>query len=203
VSRRHTSFVLGYHGCDKQVGEDALSGKIQLLRSEKAYDWLGAGIYFWEADPIRAMEWAVERVGRGKAEQAFVVGAVINLGDCLDLTQRENIDLVKPAFKTVQKMFRQSGDTLPQNRDMSGHKRGDKLLRFLDCIVLNYFLENVATPGPDQRIFDTVRGLFVEGAPAYPGARFHDKTHTQISVINPDSILGLFRVPDAHLRVAL
>lgn len=57
----HPSFVLGFHGCDKKVGEGILSGKIQHEFSENDYDWLGRGIYFWENDPYRAREWAIEQ----------------------------------------------------------------------------------------------------------------------------------------------
>jgi hypothetical protein len=44
-----SSFVLGYHGCDKKVGERVLAGE-RLKPSENEYDWLGHGIYFWEAN---------------------------------------------------------------------------------------------------------------------------------------------------------
>lgn len=40
--------------------------------------------------------------------------------------------------------------------------------------------------------YDTVRGLFVEGDPIYPNAGFTEKTHVQISVINPNCIKGYF-----------
>ena len=40
------SFVLGFHGCDRSVGEDVLADKSRLLPSENSYDWLGSGIYF-------------------------------------------------------------------------------------------------------------------------------------------------------------
>lgn len=36
-----TSFVLGYHGCDRKVAERVLAGKQQLIPSRNDYDWLG------------------------------------------------------------------------------------------------------------------------------------------------------------------
>ena len=43
----HPSFILGFHGCDRSLGEAILAGKTQHLnRSENDYDWLGHGIYF-------------------------------------------------------------------------------------------------------------------------------------------------------------
>ena len=63
------SFVLGFHGCEKNVAEKILSGKEpHLLRSEKKHDWLGHGIYFWEGNPSRALAWAEKR----KAEKRSV-----------------------------------------------------------------------------------------------------------------------------------
>jgi hypothetical protein len=50
--------VLAFHGCDRSVGESVLSGATDLLRSENDYDWLGHGIYFWENDPKRALQYA-------------------------------------------------------------------------------------------------------------------------------------------------
>jgi hypothetical protein len=65
MSRLATSFVLGYHGCDKSVGQDAITGKTDLIKSDKDYDWLGPGAYFWESDPKRALEWAQDKVRKG------------------------------------------------------------------------------------------------------------------------------------------
>jgi len=75
VTRLNTSFVLGYHGCDKAIGLLAVAGKLDLIQSEKAYDWLGPGVYFWEGDPLRALDWARWK----KFNEPFVVGAVIDL----------------------------------------------------------------------------------------------------------------------------
>ena len=40
--------------------------------------------------------------------------------------------------------------------------------------------------------FDSVRGLFSEGAPVYEGSGFRKKTHVQICVRNPNCIKGYF-----------
>jgi hypothetical protein len=45
-----SSFVLGYHGCDRAVAEKLIAGA-PFITSENDYDWLGSGIYFWEANP--------------------------------------------------------------------------------------------------------------------------------------------------------
>jgi|SRR6266511_7744 len=50
--------VIGYHGCDAAVVAKVLSGKDTLAPTQKDYDWLGNGIYFWEHGPRRAYDWA-------------------------------------------------------------------------------------------------------------------------------------------------
>jgi hypothetical protein len=57
-----------------------------LKVSENDYDWLGTGIYFWEFGPDRAMAWAEELHGRypKRVTKPAVLGAVIQLGTCLD-----------------------------------------------------------------------------------------------------------------------
>ena len=62
-----------------------LSGKAKFLKSENDYDWLGPGVYFWEANPQRALEFATEKRGRAEGiQKPFVVGGVIDLGLCLE-----------------------------------------------------------------------------------------------------------------------
>ena len=61
------SFILGFHGCEREVGEKILSGmEPDLKASEKEYDWLGSGIYFWEGNLTRAWAWAEQRMAGGK-----------------------------------------------------------------------------------------------------------------------------------------
>jgi hypothetical protein len=44
-----------------------LQGQETHLRpSDNPYDWLGTGIYFWEANPLRALQFAQERAQVGK-----------------------------------------------------------------------------------------------------------------------------------------
>jgi hypothetical protein len=55
---RLPGLILGYHGCDRSVGEAVLAGKAELKANNNTYDWLGHGIYFWEHNPMRAVQWA-------------------------------------------------------------------------------------------------------------------------------------------------
>ena len=84
--------MLGYHGCDREVAEKLLSGT-PFNASANDWDWLGSGVYFWEANPARGLQFA-EMLQRWRTEtqlapikEPYVVGAVIELGFCLDLCQ--------------------------------------------------------------------------------------------------------------------
>lgn len=184
------SFVLGFHGCDKSVGEAVLSGKIAHLKpSDNPYDWLGTGIYFWESNPLRALEFAQERAGgaknsKGTIKEPFVVGAIINLGYCLDT--RDSLALAE--IKEFYELLRESlgPENLPKN--------GASLkVRNLDCAVFNFLHESREAAQPPLRPYDTVRATYREGSALYPGTDLCQQDHTQICVRNTSSILGYFR----------
>jgi hypothetical protein len=65
------------------VGERLLQGSPFKLSSND-YDWLGPGVYFWESNPLRGLEFAVESAKRkgAKVKHPFVVGAAIDLSLC-------------------------------------------------------------------------------------------------------------------------
>ena len=85
MHRLTTTFVLGYHACDEAVAQRLVAGE-PLAESRNEYDWLGSGIYFWEANPRRGLDFAQEvmRRSRGAAiTSPAVVGAIIDLRLCL------------------------------------------------------------------------------------------------------------------------
>src|SRR5665647_519180 len=96
------SFVLGFHGCDQDVGEKILLGETNQEFSSNDYDWLGNGIYFWENDPNRAIEWALELKNRGEIKKEFVIGAVIDSKMCLNLLQRDALILLRNAYDSFK-----------------------------------------------------------------------------------------------------
>lgn len=181
--------VLGYHGCDAAVGERLLSGADFTL-SSNAWDWLGPGAYFWESNPKRGYDFAVELKARkyahNKVETPFVVGAVINPGLCLDLTTKACIDIVRDAHRRLIEIYAAAEKSPPENKP-------DLMQRNLDCAVIEQ-VHLVREEQSDPPI-ETVRGVFLEGDTIYPGSGFYEKTHIQIAVRNLDCIKGVFRVP--------
>lgn len=188
---RLPSFVLGFHGCDREVGERILSGHDQLKPSQNNYDWLGPGVYFWENNPKRALSYAEtvlanpERVAR-PIEAPFVLGAVIDLGYCLNLTDESALDLVAAAHAELRDAMVASGSQMPINKGGD-----DLLLRPLDCAVFRALHKFRELNGEIQ--FQSVRSPFLEGASLFDGTLIKRETHVQISVLDSSCIKGYFR----------
>jgi hypothetical protein len=94
--------VLGYHACDRDVDERLLRGT-PFRPSDNEYDWLGPGIYFWETNPLRGLEFAIEAAEREptRIRKPFVVGAITELGFCLDLATKAGIEMVRSAYESL------------------------------------------------------------------------------------------------------
>ncbi|HXI70016.1 MAG TPA: hypothetical protein VNN22_06625 [Verrucomicrobiae bacterium] len=180
------SFVLGYHGCDATVTRKVVSGDDQLLSSDNKHDWLGNGQYFWEDSYSRAIRWAKEEETKksGKVKKASVLGAIIDLGNCLNLIDTEHLGLVKAAHAAYLEICQATGDAPAQNKgkDLSG--------RYLDCAVFETLHQLRKQDG--KPAFDTVRAFFVEGHQLYATAGLRSLDHIQICVRNPRSIIGYF-----------
>lgn len=194
MSRLQTSFVLGYHGCEKATGLDVINGKATLKPSKNGIDWIGTGIYFWEGDPLRAREWAEERRAMDKIEEPFVIGAVLDLRNCLDLLARQDLELVRDAHALFKADRKAAGLPMPENKKGKKDRSADLVMRYLDCAVIDYLHEITAKEDrpPGLEPFDSVRALFTEGKRLYSGGGFRRKTHSQIAVRNHDCIKGYF-----------
>lgn len=120
-----------------------------------------------------------------------MIGAVIELGLCLDLTTSSGLEWVRIAYESLVDVTQTAGLDLPSNSS-------DQLRRNLDCAViqrLHKILETQNLP-----TIDSIKGVFTEGQPVYPGSGLREKTHIQIAVRNPQCIKGVFRVPAEELH---
>jgi hypothetical protein len=180
------SLVIGYHGCDFRVAQRIISLQEQLKPSQNAWDWLGHGIYFWEDSPARAKRWAVAESQRqgSKIKHPAVVGAIIDLGNCLNLTDAEALAHVKTAHEEYTESCRSARLETAQNRGP------DLRARYLDCAVM----ETLHQLRKEERkqAYDTVRGFFMEGHELYADAGFRELDHIQICVRASAQIIGCF-----------
>lgn len=193
IYQRSPSTVFGFHGCDKAVAEEILNSQDKHLKASKnTYDWLGNGIYFWLNDPKRAYEWACQTQRRkpSQIKEPYVIGAVIDLGMCLNLCERQSVALLQRAYNDLKTAFEKMGFCLNEEfKNASPDKGGFNLIRPLDCAVIHRAHELVEEK---DIYYDTVYGYFQEGTDAYEGAGIKEKSHIQICVRNPACIKGYF-----------
>jgi len=185
--------LIGFHGCDKTTRDKIINNRTMLNSSKNDYDWLGNGMYFWENNAQRALEFAQDlhsnpRKSKAPIKSPAVLGAVIDLGLCLDLLESEFIDLTRLSYDNLKAAYLQLNLTLPENNPIGPSKY--LLIRKLDCAVI----ENLHNYRSKEKLrpFDSSRGVFIEGDPLYPSAGFYEKSHIQLCIRNPNCIKGFF-----------
>lgn len=178
--------ISAFHSCDKEVGLRILNGEDDLIASENEWDWLGPGIYFWEQNPARALEYAVEcaagqQKNRTRINTPFVIGAIIELGNCLNLLEPASIKMVKKVHNEFIETCKNNGASIPTNKGA---------IRKLDCSVIKWV--HKSTEENQLPTYDTVRSAFNEGGQIYPASNFYDRLHIEICVRNSTLIKGYF-----------
>lgn len=184
------NIVIGFHGCDKKVFDKILYKHEPFKSSHNDYDWLGNGMYFWEQNLERAWEWAKSGRTNPKIniEEPAVIGAVIDLGVCLNLLDSNNIQMLKNQYDLLKLKMSIIDKPMPINKNVKGND--DLLLRYLDCAVIEDLHEE--RKKNNQKAFDSVRGVFFEGKEIYSTSGFREQSHIQICVRNPNCIKGFF-----------
>ncbi len=101
-----SNLILGFHGCEKKDQDKLITSKTYFKQSQESFDWLGHGMYFWEANEKRAHQWALQKKKAGTLKEPAVVGAVIDLGRCFDLLDSTNIETLKKYHKLLESDFK-------------------------------------------------------------------------------------------------
>ena len=187
---RRSNLIYGFHGLDEDIGRRIINGEEHLQPSQNIYDWLGNGAYFWENSIARAEKWAIDQSQRPSTsvKKPFVIGAVLDLGNCLDLLDQKGLDFVQDAYQYLLQDLNDTDSPIPLNSPWGKHDIDFKK-RELDCAVIKYAVQMAQDLGNP---FDSVRAAFWEGEDLYPNAGFKQFNHIQISVINPQCIKGIF-----------
>jgi hypothetical protein len=103
-----------------------------------------------------------------------VLATEIGLGHCLDLLESTYHGAIRATYRNLRTVYRSQGWTLPKNQK----KRHD-----LDCLVINTFVLFMEQfTGPQGILFQTVRGVFEEGRPLFPGSAIRSESHIQVAV---------------------
>jgi hypothetical protein len=193
--------MLGFHGCDQAVRDELVNNPDVVRKSQEVFDWLGNGFYIWENNYSRALKWAQDKQTRGSLSNPSVVGVVYQLDYCLDFTDSEFIDILATYYDLMKDDLIVAGKTLPENKNLPKDKFQDLILRELDCAVIEYLHQKIIEKITEDnnlkgfshlKHFDTVRGVFTEGGPAFEGAGIQTKNHIQICIRNLNCIKGFF-----------
>ncbi|HWK04737.1 MAG TPA: hypothetical protein VNS58_13950 [Puia sp.] len=195
------NLTIGFHGCERSVRDKLLMNPNDYRISQKPYDWLGHGLYFWENNYDRALEWATEKKNRGGITEPAVIGAMLSLGYCCDFLDKRYIKLLAYYFNNMKSKYELFGEELPKNKDLKHDNHKDKILRNLDCAAIEFMhaetlyqvKNDIAMKGySNYKTFDSTRGVFTEGGPAFEGAGLFEKSHIQICIRSPNCIQGFF-----------
>jgi hypothetical protein len=192
--------VVAYHGCDIATRDALVEGRTRLLPSTNPYDWLGDGIYFFESDWRRAMQFAEaafnrpqDRLTQRPIRDPAVVGAILCVERWLDMSTQKGID----EFARTYRALIESGMRLRPNKRTSAED-SDFVLRHLDRRVFNALHQR--RDAEHLPPYDAVRGGFPQGYPVAPTSSIRRKTHVQIALRNPSCAIGYFRVTEADDR---
>jgi hypothetical protein len=186
LTNNYPNFIIGYHSCDKEVGLKVLNGKEDLIKSNNQWDWLGEGVYFWEQNPFRGLDYSLEvakgkQFNKKKITTPFVLGAIIELGNCLNLLEPKSIDILKESYFGFCNFCNKTNSIIPKN---IGNNRA------LDCAVIRYTHQSFVQK--NKLPYDTVRSTFNEGKEIYEGSAFTTRNHIQVCVTNLSMIKGYF-----------
>ncbi len=200
---KRSGLILGFHGCDVSVRDKVICRKGILLKpSNNKYDWLGGGVYFWENNYERAFDFAEFLKNNPPAnktqriEKPGVIGAIIDLGFCLDLLDSRNLSILQQGYLTLKELNEKQGLRIPHNVPLN--ENNDLLVRNLDCAVIEFIHQHRKENNLPE--FDSVRGVFFEGNELYPNAGFKEKNHIQIAIRNPNCIKGYFYPRESNTK---
>ena len=199
--------VIGYHGTTLSVALQLVTRVSTFTQSERDYDWLGKGVYFWEYAPQQALNFAKIRQRQLQEKQnktlkeelraeepVAVVACMIRLGNCLDLTEPANIGYMKDIYTDYKQNKLLGGQELPKNT---------RKYRRLDREVFDYAYSVLENTEGKQKV-DTSRGVFVSkdgGKRIWDGSWISTDTHIQLCVRNQNNILGTWLNEPSSLEV--
>ena len=199
--------VIGYHGTGLATALRLVTRVEGFRPSQRAFDWLGHGIYFWEHAPQQALRFARIRQRqyqrkqvksaedlRRATEPLAVVGCMIRLGNCFDLLEPDNVEYLQDLFSDYKESMKLTGEVLPRNT---------RKYRKLDCDVFEYAYKIAKARNPGVEI-ESARGVYVPSGGerrVWAGSWISRDTHIQLCVRNPRNLLGLWLQNPPHLEV--
>jgi hypothetical protein len=112
-----------------------------------------------------------------------VLAAMIRLGNCFDLLDPDNLDLLVGFRRRYERVERRAARSPKENHNKS---------KYLDCAVFQFAYEGFEL---ENDPVDTCRAVFVpSGERLWTRSGVYKHSHIQLCVRNPDCILGTWLV---------
>ena len=93
--------------------------------------------------------------------EPYVIGAVIDLGLCLNFSEQRSVKLLQKAYENLNEALKVQGINVNvEYKNECPDEGGFDIIRPLDCAVINYLHDMLKDKGI---IFDIVCGYFQEG----------------------------------------
>jgi len=184
--------ILGYHGTTVENGEKILASRFNISRADTL--WLGHGIYFFQDAPIRAQRRA-NLVSHERSSRPFLIRAVIETGNCLDLLDWHHWSLLKKFYDQYESEIAAEAENLP---DQMGSEFVDRTSesydtyrslswrRYKDNLLINTFVKYMEKVGIT---FDTIRCPFVSGSPIFRESWIFKASSVVVNVLDHSAIL--------------
>jgi hypothetical protein len=103
--------MFGFHGTRADIARKILDEQ-HMIPSDHEYEWLGRGVYFWEDDPVRALQWAKDNF---PGVEVSVIQARIRRGVCLNELTEAHRAIVKKAEELLLKEVAREGRSVSTN----------------------------------------------------------------------------------------
>jgi hypothetical protein len=72
----------------------------------------------------------------GEINVPSVIGAVLQLDNCLDLLNSVYINILKGYYKAMEEDYKTLNKEIPKNKDLKKDIYKDKIIRELDCTLI-------------------------------------------------------------------
>lgn len=171
--------LVGFHTTEFDVADSVVNKNIRIDGNRDEKEWLGKGVYVWPDSVEMALAWVRIGVANKWLKSPAIIKYDIDPGLCLDVNNEKNYAELREAYNYLKDAHSKLNSDMPVNERILN---GVPINRFLDCFVIETvdFLRRVKK----LPRYDTVKGMFEDGQPVFPGAAVKDKTHIQMAVRN-------------------
>lgn len=201
--------LVAFHGCDITTRDDLVAGRTRLRPSANRYDWLGGGFYLFEGDPERARAFATavsrspeRRLSQQPVVTPAVVGCLLSVQRCLDMTTRPGLLEFSRALRAIEKGCTHAQYEILPTNSRADDDDADVLLRRLDNAVIAFIHAHRERHLKRTPHYQVVRGAFRQGPELAQHSGFHRDSNIQLAVRENRCVRGWFLLPGDALLPA-